>query len=210
MSEEEELIVGRFQAHGAAAYQFQADQSPSYYVKVLTVSGERTLWGTDLKRAVEKSASKPKIGDVIGVRRTFREPVTFTERTRDSSGRVVSEIQRRSHRNRWIVEKAEFLAERAKLARRVRDEHVEARRATLERPELISTYLSLRGAEDIAARRIANPRDRERFLRLVREAIATSIENGKPLPAMRLREPAPAAERSSSTPPARREDDRTR
>ena len=55
-------------------------------------------------------------------------------------------------------------------------------------PELASTYLSLRGAQEIAERRIADPKDRERFLTLVREAMAKSIKNGEPLPSVRLRE----------------------
>jgi hypothetical protein len=61
------------------------------------------------------------------------------------------------------------------------------REAVRERPELRSTFLSVRAAEDFLARRIADPRDRERFLELVRGAIASSIHRGEPLPSVSLR-----------------------
>ena len=56
------------------------------------------------------------------------------------------------------------------------------REAIRERPELRSTFLSLRAAEELAAKKITNPEDRERFLAMVREAIAASIQRGEPLP----------------------------
>jgi hypothetical protein len=205
MSRDETLIVGRLGEHGAAPYRFRADQDPSYFLKILTVDGERVLWGTDLKRALAESVTQPKIGDVIGARRTFREAVTITER-----GRAGAEAPRLAYRNRWVVEKAAFLAERAKLARLVRNEHLDARRAVKARPELISTYLSLRGAEDIAARRIKDPKDRERFLALVREALGSSIKEGEPLPAVQIRPNQKKVDPKRSPPAARRDDDRAR
>jgi hypothetical protein len=209
MSRDETLIVGRLREHGAAPYQFRADQDASYFVKVLTVEGERILWGKDLRRAVAESASKPQIGDVVGVRRTFREAVTITERTPGRDGRPAGETRRPAYRYRWMVEKAAFLAERAKLARRVTNEHLEGRRAVKARPELVSTYLSIRGAEDIAERRIKDPKDRERFLALVREAIGQSIKDGKPLPTVQIRNQTKAGSKPSS-PKVARDDERTR
>jgi hypothetical protein len=91
-------------------------------------------------------------------------------------------------RYRWVVEKVQFFAERAKLARRVRDAQMESRAAMKSHPELISTYLSLRSAQEVARRRIADPKDRERFLSLVREAMARSVKAGEPLPEVRIRE----------------------
>lgn len=59
-------------------------------------------------------------------------------------------------RNRWIVESVQFFADPAQLARRVRDLQLDARRTVKSVPELVSTYLSLRGAQDIAERRIVD------------------------------------------------------
>jgi hypothetical protein len=180
------LIVGRLDSHGAANYQFRADQSPSYYLKVVTNRGVELLWGKDLARALAESRAKPKIGSVVGVRRAGYDAITLPER-RDDTGHI-TEPKRTVRRNQWIVESPEFFTDRARLARRVRDAQQDARNAVQGHPELASTYLSLRGAQEIAERRIKDPKDRERFVALVREAIAKSINHGEPLPALRLRE----------------------
>jgi hypothetical protein len=190
-SSDSRLIVGRLEAHGPAKYHFRADQSASYFLKVITSRGTRILWGKDLARALTQSRTQPKIGSQIGVRRTGYETFAIPDGTGD---RIV-------RRNRWMVESAQFFAERAQLARRVRDAHADAREATRTHPELVSTYLSLRGAQAIADRRIADPKDRERFLALVREAMAKSIKDGKPLPEIRLRDRVSRLDRK--VPPAR-------
>src|SRR5690606_31233544 len=95
-----------------------------------------------------------------------------------------------AHRTEWRVETVQFFAERAKLARRVRDAQLDVRETVRAHPELKSTFLTLRAAEELAARRIADPKDRERFLALIKGAISSSIENGEPMPEVRLRRQA--------------------
>ena len=182
-----ELLIGRLKDHGRANYQFRATEDPSYYVKLLTSRGERTLWGKDLERAVAQGETAPKIGDLIGARRIAREAVTVTARERDAEGRVIAQDEHHVHRTRWVVEKVTFFAERARLARRLRDEQLDVRESVRAHPELRSTFLSVRAAEEFATRRISDPKDRERFLALVRGAMAGSIQKGEPLPAVRLR-----------------------
>ena len=75
MRRDDSLIVGRLGKHGWAPYRFEAHQEVSYFVKVLTERGVRVLWGKDLKRAINESVTKPKLGDVIGARRTARQSV---------------------------------------------------------------------------------------------------------------------------------------
>jgi hypothetical protein len=180
-------VIGRLKDHGPANYQFRRDEDPSYYMRLLTSRGERTLWGKDLERALRDGETRPKPGDLIGARRIGRDAVTVTARQRDAEGRVIAQEEHHAHRTRWVVEKVTFFAERARLARRLRDEQADLREAVRERPELRSTFLSVRAAEEFAARRIADPRDRERFLELVRGAIASSIQRGEPLPSVSLR-----------------------
>lgn len=191
------LIVGRLLAYGKAHYQFNASEAESFFVRLLTQGGERVLWGKDLARAIVAAQTQPKIGDMVGARRVGREPVTVMARN--------TQAEQQAHRNRWVVEKAGFFAERARMARQVRDAQADARRAVKSQPELLSTYLSLRGAQEIAERRIANPADRERFVALVREAMANSIKKGEPLPDVRLRERVAAP-----VPARRRKDEPTR
>ena len=183
-----QLLIGRLKEHGEANYQFRAKEDLSYYIKVLTSRGERILWGKDLRRAIQQGQTQPKTGDLIGARRIRREAVTVTNRRRDSDGRVVSQEERLAHRTRWVVEKVTFFAERARLARRLRDEHADIRESVRAAPELKSTFLSARAAEEFAAKRIADPNDRERFLALVKDAMVGSIHKGAPLPSVRLKD----------------------
>jgi ribosomal protein L17 len=191
-----ELLIGRLKDHGAANYQFRAKEDPSYYLKIITSRGERTLWGKDLGRALAEGETKPQKGDLIGARRSHRELVTITTRARGVDGTTTT-TEQRAHRTRWVVEKVIFFAERARLARRLRDEQVDVKETVKAHPELKSTFLSVRAAEDFAAKRIANPEDRERFLALVKGAMEGSIRKGEPLPSVRLkdgaRRPEPAA-----------------
>lgn len=192
-----ELLIGRLAAHGHANYQFRATEEPSYYLKLLTSRGERTLWGKDLERALTDAETRPAVGDLIGARRASREVVTITTRQRDSAGQVVSQAERQAHRTHWVVEKVQFFAERARMARRLRDEQADVRESVRAHPELRSAFLSVRAAEEFASQRIANEGDRAKFLDLVRGAIAGSIKQGEPLPSVRLRsEPKRSAVRT--------------
>jgi len=184
-----ELVIGRLAAHGEANYQFRAEEDRSYFVKLLTSQGEKVLWGKDLARALREGETKPKAGDLVGARRTAREAITVVSRQRDAEGRVIRQDEQHAHRNRWVVEKVQFFAERSRLSRQVREDHVDVRETVRAHPELKSTFLSVRAAEAFATARIANPEDRSRFLELVKGALAGSIQKGEPLPAVNLRKP---------------------
>jgi hypothetical protein len=201
-----QLLIGRLNDHGAANYQFRAKEDLSYYVKLLTSRGERVLWGKDLQRALTEGETRPKVGDLIGARRIAREAVTVTARERDAEGRVIRQEERYAHRTRWVVEKVSFFAERARMARRLRDEQADVRESLRAHPELKSTFLSVRAAEEFAANRIANPEDRERFLELVKGAMSASIHKGEPLPSSSLRDRTPERAASAKTPDPKRED----
>lgn len=208
---DEPLIVGRLVEHGAARYQFRASEDLSYFAKILTQRGERVLWGKDLERAIQHGQTQPNTGDMIGARRVGRDAVTVTARHRDAEGKVLTQTEESAHRYRWAVEKVTFFAERARLARRVRDSQVDAREEVKSRPELLSTFLTMRGAEEVAKQRIADPRDREEFLALVREAMARSIKSGEPLPAVKMQqEPSPTVRPKGYTLNRSKDDDKAR
>lgn len=167
------------------------------------------LWGKDLKRALTEGETRPKVGDLVGARRIAREAVTVTSRQRDAEGRVTAQEERHAHRTRWVLEKVAFFAERARMARRLRDEQADVRESVRAHPELKSTFLSVRAAEEFAAQRIGNPQDRERFLELVRGAIAGSIHKGEPLPSVQLRD-KPQRDAALATPAKPKRDEPTR
>ncbi len=193
-----ELVIGRLAAHGEANYQFRAGEDPSYYLKLLTSQGEKMLWGKDLARAVREGSTQPKTGDLVGARRIAREAVTLVSRQRDADGRVVRQDEQHAHRTRWVVEKVTFFAERSRLARQVREDHIDVRETVRAHPELKSTFLSVRAAEEFARQSIQNPQDREKFLALVRGALAGSIKNGEPLPRVNMRKQKEDPERIQS------------
>jgi putative DNA primase/helicase len=180
-------IAGRLIDHGAASYRHEARQAMSYFVKIDTPSGEREIWGVDLKRALKESLTQPKIGEEIGLRAVRRDTVTVQDPKRDQDGKVVGKKPLDTHRNRWIVETADFFAERAAAARTLRDASVDPKQAARRHPELIGTYLQMHVAQ-IAARRLRDPQDRERFVSLVRTALADAVDRGEPLAPVRLKE----------------------
>jgi hypothetical protein len=128
------------------------------------------------------------------------------DRTRDAEGNVLTQSEHHAHRTRWEVEKLQFFSDRARRARLARDAQLDTREAVRQRPELRSTFLSLRAAEELAAKRISNPEDRERFLKMVREAITASVQRGEPVPDLKLREKA-RADAPSVTPRSKRSRD---
>lgn len=181
-------IVGRLQKHGRAPYGFRPDQDVSYYVRMVTTEGVKTLWGKDLERAILSGVTKPQLGDMVGARRTARESVTLINRHRDADGNVRAQSEHHAHRFRWEVEKLQFFADRARRSRLARDAQMTTREDVRRQPELRSTFLSLRAAEQLAQRRIANPQDREKFLAMVREAMNASMRRGAPVPEVPLRQ----------------------
>jgi len=180
-----EIITGRLQEHGKANYQFAPDGSPSYYLKLLTSHGPETLWGTDLERAILRSASQPKIGSMVGVQRVGSEPVTIPAR----DGERRTEQQRTFYRARWRVEGIAYLARSMQSAERQVKARLEDKRAMAERPELRNAFISLHVAQEYAERNIRDQRDRELFVARVKAVMAASVAGGKPVPEPRIVNP---------------------
>jgi uncharacterized Zn finger protein len=183
--------AGHLVDHGTANYQFDRHAGLSYFVKLETPDGERTLWGKDLERALERSLSRASIGQEVVVRQLGAKPVTIIRPIRDEGGRIIERTEVQTHLNRWLVERADFISERAQVAEIVRNPGIDARAATAKRPELAGTYTELQAAKLIAQELFTHPADRERFVTRVREAIADEIERGEPLSAPRIKSRAP-------------------
>lgn len=173
--------------HGTANYQFDRHAGLSYFVKLETPDGEQTLWGKDLERALERSLSRVSIGQEVVVRQLGAKPVTVIRPIRDEAGRIIEKTEVQTHLNRWSVERADFIRERAQVAAIVRDPSIEPRAGAAKRPELEGTYTELHAAKLIAQELFTHPADRERFVTRVREAIADEIERGEPLSAPRIK-----------------------
>ena len=196
------LITGRLLEHGAAPYRNERGQPKSYFVTVETARGERTVWGTDLERAIKESLSRPAAGEEVGLRVVGQDDVTVKSR-RPDTGAPVGE-DKATQRNRWVIESRAFFEARATAAEIVRNPKIDAREAVKRHPELASTYLHLKGAQEVAAQRIRDPQDQRRFVSMVRSALADSVERGEPLQPVRLRQSTektkPEPERSDRQP----------
>jgi hypothetical protein len=184
-------IKGRLIEHGPANYRHDPQEPPSYFVKLETERGERTVWGVDLERALKQALSRPKIGDPVAMRAVRREPVTVRAPALNGRGEVTGTQPVDKHRNRWIVEQQEFLKARAAAAATFADAKVEARDGARRHPELLGSYMQLRSAKALATERIRDRQDQATFVENVRRVLARSIARGEPLPPVRLREAPP-------------------
>jgi hypothetical protein len=185
-----ELLSGRLVDHGRARYHHDPKGAMSYFVKLETSRGERTLWGVDLERALKESLTQPAPGDEVGLRTVRQEPVKVKAPARDAAGETLGERELDALRNRWIIEKRGFFDARAEAARTVRDPSVDAKQAVKNHPELVGTYLQVRAAE-LAAKHLRDREDQRRFVDTVRSALAEAVARGEPLTPVRLREPVP-------------------
>ena len=126
--------------------------------------GVRILWGTDLKRAIEESKSRVKVGQIVAARIVARERLYF-----ESQAKTRGEDRKNSYRNRWEVETPQFVAQRQKFARAVNESYQGARRRGIDDPESFALYLIHDGARRLAQQRYANPEDQQKFLSRVRD-----------------------------------------
>lgn len=181
------LQVGRLVDHGAAPYLHDSHNAMSYFIRIETPAGEREIWGVDLHRALQKSLTRPQIGDEIGVRSLRQDVVKVFRPEHDAEGRVIGEKAHDTHRNAWVVEKREFFRERAQASRVLRDPGINRQQAVKQHPELLGTYLQLHAAE-LAAKTLRNPEDQRRFVASVRTALADSVARGEPLSPVPLKD----------------------
>jgi hypothetical protein len=190
--------MGELLEHGAEHYQRNPREDMSYYVQVGTPNGAIDLWGLDLKRALAEAKSRPQIGDLIVVRQTGQRGVTVRSREFDEAGRFLGERDKDTHRNRWSVEKEEFVRERAQFAAVLRNERVSSERGTEAHPQLLGSYFIIKEAEEYAKRRYRTREERQLFVASTRERLAQIIERGEALPTTRIRTPQPDRTRASS------------
>lgn len=177
---------GRFVDHGAARYQHNKNEEMSYYLKIETRSGEKTLWGKDFERAIRQSLSHVKVGDHIVVNHAGESAVTVTARRPDELGNYTRREEVAAIKNRWLVERQDFLKEREELARVVRDPSVSPQQAIQQHPSLAGAYFELQAAKVLGRENYKHGADAERFVTRMRNELANEIARGESLPAMRI------------------------
>jgi hypothetical protein len=95
------ITAGILIEHGAARFHHDPKENESYYATVRTESGDRTVWGLDLERAIGESGVQP--GQLIELERGGSKVVTVKQRQFDESGREMAPNEVESRRNAWRV-----------------------------------------------------------------------------------------------------------
>ncbi|MDR6412185.1 UNVERIFIED_ORG: putative RNase H-like HicB family nuclease [Burkholderia sp. 1595] len=95
------VTTGVLVAHGAAPFNHDEKQNPSYYATVRTASGERTVWGLDLERAIGESGVQP--GQRVELEKGGSKEVTAMQRQFDENGKELAPKSVTSRRNEWLV-----------------------------------------------------------------------------------------------------------
>lgn len=88
--------------HGAAPYNFDQNESMSYYVALKDARGvERLIWGKKLQKAL--ADAQAQIGDRISLKHVGKTAVEVEQPIRDDDGKVVGTQKVQTNRNTWIT-----------------------------------------------------------------------------------------------------------
>lgn len=182
-------IAGLLLAAAAAPYQFDPTQRMSFYVMVRTEAGERTVWGTDLERALAESASQPHIGDQVVLTRHGTRPVKVRVADRNASGELVGEKKVGMQRVLWSIETAVHLRAMERCATLVRAGEILSDEVRRQHPELAIAAANLGLAEQYAQRVTSDRASRQHLVQLIRDRMADALAQGRSLhlPDRRLR-----------------------
>ena len=107
------IITGRVLEHGSARYNHDPDEKQSYFVKLDTKAGEKTVWGVDLNRAMAESKAAP--GDEVKLEFKGNERVVVDALERNDAGKVIGTKPIETNRNTWDVQ----ISDKAKVVEAV-------------------------------------------------------------------------------------------
>jgi len=166
-------------AAAAAPYQFDPAQRMSFYVTVRAETGARTIWGTDLERALAESASQPRVGDQVVLTRGGTRPVNLRVAARNAEGELAGEKKIVAQRARWSIETSDHLRAMKQHAMRIRTGELLSDAARGRDPELSTAAADLKLAEQYAQRVTRDPFSQQRLVELIRERIAEALLQGR-------------------------------
>ncbi len=99
------LTTGRLLEHGEANYKHDPNEKQSYYVKLDTDIGEKTIWGIDLKKSIVQSTVQ--VGDNISVQYMGSKPVEVESIKRDGTGKAIGKEIIHTKRNAWDIQRTD-------------------------------------------------------------------------------------------------------
>jgi len=107
-------LVGQLLEHGPAPYQFNNDNSNSYFIKLKTREGERTVWGAELASALKESGVSE--GQVLSLQHKGKKMVTVQVPQKNDEGHITGYKERHTHRNHWEIKSMVHPNVRAEIA----------------------------------------------------------------------------------------------
>lgn len=165
-------------AAAAAPFQFDPAQRMSFYMTVRAETGDRTIWGTDLERALAESTSQPRIGDQVVLTQRGTRPVNVRVAARNAEGELVGEKKIVAQRARWSIETSDHLRAMEHHAMRIRTGELLSDAARGPHPELATAAADLKLAEQYAQRVTSDPSSQQHLVLLIRERIAEALAQG--------------------------------
>jgi hypothetical protein len=162
-----EWVGGRLLQARKAPYHDDPANDLSYTIKLQTSYGVQSLWGKDLERAVARSKSHVKVGDLVAARITRTDK--FVVPPKEPGGKPDT---REFHR--FEVEQAIFVVKRQREARQILDNPISARRAGKDGRVVTGSYLLMAGAEMLAEIQFTTEEKRKAFIGRIREAAGLS------------------------------------
>ncbi|VTY36588.1 Uncharacterised protein [Xylophilus ampelinus] len=172
-------IVGVLVAAAAAPYRFDPQERLSFYVMVRTEVGDRTVWGTDLERALAESASQPRVGASVVLTHQGTTAVDVRVPQRDEAGDLVGEKKIVAQRARWGIETVEHMRTLQQAAGMIRDGEPVAQEHLAAQPNLAAAAAGVRLAEQYAERTTTDGASRQRLVQAIRERLAEAVAQGR-------------------------------
>ncbi|SDZ70575.1 hypothetical protein SAMN05518854_114140 [Variovorax sp. YR266] len=170
-------VRGMLVAAAAAPYLFDPAQRMSFYATVRTETGERTIWGADLERALAESASQPRIGDEVVLTQHGTRPVNVRTTARNADGELIGEKKIIAQRARWSAETPGHIRAMEHRAIRVRNGELQSNAG--QDPDLVTVAAGLKLAEQYARRVTGDQASQQRLVQAIRERLATTMEQGR-------------------------------
>lgn len=94
-------LTGKLLDAGKAPYQFDNNNTASFYLQLRTKAGNKTFWGVELEQALKDSGNQK--GDMVKLQYLGKKPVTVNAPIINSEGVVTGFERLETHRNHWTV-----------------------------------------------------------------------------------------------------------
>ena len=172
-------IVGVMVAAAAAPYRFDPDQRMSFYVMVRTEVGDRTVWGTDLERALAESTSQPRIGATIVLSHQGTTAVDVRVPDRNEAGELVGEKKIVAQRARWSIETIDHVRSLQQTSDLFRSGQNIPPASLEKQPNLAAATAGARLAQQYAQRVTADGPSQLRLVQAIRDRLAEALAQGR-------------------------------